>query len=240
MLFNKDTFFPHLLDKVREGESGWVVQGVLSRASFRRQPPSGQKSLTDKSLHINNSYAKKRSIGKKLILTSDAFDEKVDLVAGDFNGAAWRRDNSNSISIIEEAFADCRCLPAPHHCGDQGRFRVRGLTCVDSSNPRIQMENGKFLSTAHSHSPHEALGIRQTDQSCHHEVWLHLDFVERGSVQSHQEKHDRRRTITRKQSTQQVVMQATIRFPHRQGKHLPQMFRQGVFLTGKSEQRAAR
>ena len=102
------------------------------------------------------------------------------------------------------------------------------------------MENGKFLSTAHSNSLHEALGIRQTDQSCHHEVWLQLDFVERGSVQSHQEKHDRRRTITRKQSTQQVVMQATILFPHRQGKILPQMFRQGVFLTGKSEQRAAR
>ena len=32
--------------------------------------------------------------------------ENVDLVAGDFNGAAWRRDNSNNFSIIEEAFAD--------------------------------------------------------------------------------------------------------------------------------------
>ena len=36
----------------------------------------------------------------------------MDLVAGDFNGAAWRRDNSNSISIIEEAIADC-ALPMP-------------------------------------------------------------------------------------------------------------------------------
>ena len=39
-------------------------------------------------------------------------DENVDLVAGDFNGAAWRRDNSNNISIIEEAFGDC-ALPMP-------------------------------------------------------------------------------------------------------------------------------
>ena len=39
-------------------------------------------------------------------------DEKVDLVAGDFNGAAWRRDNRNNISTIEEAFADC-ALPMP-------------------------------------------------------------------------------------------------------------------------------
>ena len=66
------------------------------------------------SLHINNSYDKKRGIGKKQILTIRAvmLDEKVDLVAGDFNGAAWRRDNSNGISIIEEAFADC-ALPMP-------------------------------------------------------------------------------------------------------------------------------
>ena len=126
VLFNKDTFFPGLLEVM--------------------------------SLHINNSYAKKRSIGKKLILTirEVMLDEKVDMVAGDFSGAAWRRDNSNSISIsiIEEAFADCALPmpPGPHYCGDRGRFRVRGQTCVDSSKPRIQMENGKFPSTAHSHS----------------------------------------------------------------------------------------
>ena len=40
--------------------------------------------------------------------------------------------------------------------------------------------------------PHEAPGIRQTDQSCHHQVWLHLDFVEWRSAQSHLEEHDRR------------------------------------------------
>ena len=48
--------------------------------------------------------------------------KEVDLVVGDFNGAAWRR--TTTLSIIE-----------------------------------------------------------QTDQSCHHEVWLHLDFVERRSGQ---------------------------------------------------------
>ena len=26
---------------------------------------------------------------------------------------------------------------------------------------------------------YEALGIRTKDQSCHHEVWLHLDFVDK-------------------------------------------------------------
>ena len=102
-------------DKVREGETGWVIQGVLARASFRRQPPSGQRSFTVLSLHISNNYAQKRGIGKKLFLTKRAvmLDGKVDLVAGDFNGAAWRRTTSASpLSIIEEAFADGD-LPLP-------------------------------------------------------------------------------------------------------------------------------
>ena len=59
-------------------------------------------------LHITNIYAKKRGIWKKLILTIRAvmLDELVDLVAGDFNGTAWRCTNGNNISTIEEAFAD--------------------------------------------------------------------------------------------------------------------------------------
>ena len=57
VLFNQDTFpvvkvntiYLHdvrraLPDKVMEGDSGWVLQGVLSRASFRRQPPNGHKT----------------------------------------------------------------------------------------------------------------------------------------------------------------------------------------------------
>ena len=102
MLFNKDTF-PEvkvksihlhgvrrvLPDKVMEGDSGWVLHGVLSRASFRRQSPSGKKTFTVMSLHINGNYSKKRGIGKKLFLPIRAvmLDEQVDLVAGDFNGA---------------------------------------------------------------------------------------------------------------------------------------------------------
>ena len=76
MLFDKDTFFPDvkvksiylhdvrrvLPDKVMEGDSGWVLQGVLSRACFRRQPPNGQKTFTVLSLHVSNIYDKKRGI----------------------------------------------------------------------------------------------------------------------------------------------------------------------------------
>ena len=67
------------------------MQGVLSRASFRRHPLSGQKTFTVVSPRISNIYAKKRGIAKKLILTIRAImiGQHFDLVAGDFNGTAW-------------------------------------------------------------------------------------------------------------------------------------------------------
>ena len=43
-----------LPDQVMEGEHGWVLQGVLSRAIFWRPPVSGQKYFTVLSLHISN------------------------------------------------------------------------------------------------------------------------------------------------------------------------------------------
>ena len=104
ILFTKDTFYPNIDVKsiylhdtrrdlpaqVMEGEQGWVMQGVLSRASFRRPPLSGQKTCTVLSLHISSIYAKKKGITKKLILTLRAImiSQQVDLVAGDFNGTA--------------------------------------------------------------------------------------------------------------------------------------------------------
>ena len=65
ILFNKDTFYLDisvkslyhhhtrrgLQDQVIEGKQGWVLQGVLSRASFRRAAASGQKAFTVLSLH---------------------------------------------------------------------------------------------------------------------------------------------------------------------------------------------
>ena len=60
ILFNKDTFFSDIKvssiylhdtraceqDKIKEGESGWVLQGVISRASLRRQPRGGKSTFT--------------------------------------------------------------------------------------------------------------------------------------------------------------------------------------------------
>ena len=119
ILFNKDTFFSDIKVssfylhtrtcaeyKKTEGESGWMMQGVVSKAAFRRQPRHGQQTFTVMSLHMNNNFAKKRGIGKKLLLTVSAImqDEHVNL-----NSGAWRQTSGNKpqpTSILEEAFAD--------------------------------------------------------------------------------------------------------------------------------------
>ena len=122
MLFNKDTFFPDVkvksiyLHDVRRGlQTRWKKETQAGSYKACYHVPlfgdslsAAKKTFTVPSLHIGDIYAKKRGIGKKLILTIRAvmLDEKVDLVAGDFNGAALRSDNSNNIRIIEEAFAD--------------------------------------------------------------------------------------------------------------------------------------
>ena len=69
------------------------------------------------SLHINNHFAKKRGIRKNILRTvrSVMLQKQVEMVAGDFNGAAWRRQSGNEhrpISIVEEAFANTS-LPIP-------------------------------------------------------------------------------------------------------------------------------
>ena len=88
-----------------------VMQGVVSKAAFRRHPSNGQQTFTVMSLHINNNFAKKRGVGKKLLLAIRAImqDEHVNLVAGDFNGAAGRQTSGNNLhptGTLEEAFAD--------------------------------------------------------------------------------------------------------------------------------------
>ena len=118
-------------------------------------------------------------------------DDQVDLVAGDFNGVAHRRTTNANISIIEEAFADCD-LPMPHGPTPLwGPGAVPGTwsnVCGFFSSLRTQMCVGEYGNMV----PHEALGIRQTDQSCHHEVWLHMDFVEQHEGHVHRERHERR------------------------------------------------
>ena len=97
-------------------------------------------------------------------------------MASDFNGTARRCDNRNNINTIEEAFAGC-ALPLP-------------LVPTPLWGPGLIP--GKWADVCGFLKPPEALGIHPTDQSCHHEAWLHLDFVGWHDEQPQREKHDRR------------------------------------------------
>ena len=170
--------------------------GYARGASFRRPPLSGQKTFTVLSLHISNIYAKKRSIAKKLILTIRAImiGQQIDLVAGDFNGTAWRCSNRDNISTIDEAFADS-ALPTP-----PGPTPLWGPGSIpnnwaDVCGFLIPPDSDRYWK-ARMHGafsiPRKTLGLRPTDQSCYHETRLHLDVVDCRSSQSHHEEPDRR------------------------------------------------
>ena len=95
-------------DHIVAGEQGWVLQGVLSRASFRRAAASGQKVFTVFSLHTSNTCAKKIIQTIRAIVIS----QDTDLVAGDFNGTAWGCRSRDNLSTIDEVFSD-GALPTP-------------------------------------------------------------------------------------------------------------------------------
>ena len=190
ILFDKDTFHPNI--KVTsvylhdtgddqqhdvQGESGCVLQGVISRASFRRLPHNGKSFFTMMSLHINNQLAKKRGIGKKLLLTIRAAMpvEHVDWVAGDFNGCClappmWQRSKNPPVSSKKPLpIQTCRCHLAPQHCGAQVQCQVNRLTRADFSSHRTLMKVESTIARCVFYH-HSTLGIREKDQSCHHEV----------------------------------------------------------------------
>ena len=122
---------------MKEGRSGWVLQAVISRATFWRIPRNGKSYFTMMSLHIiNNQYAKKRGIAENLLLAvrTAMHQEQVDMVAGDLNGAPWRRRSGNDQrrdSTIEEAFANTN-LPIL-----QGPVSIVGTRCRNERSQGI-------------------------------------------------------------------------------------------------------
>ena len=87
--------------------------------------------------------------------------QEVDLVAGDFNGTAWRCRSRDNLSTIDDAFTDCALPtpPGPHtivmtwmHTGQLGRrLRISQTTGFSSIL-------GKCISMVHSpsHEKHSA------------------------------------------------------------------------------------
>ena len=136
------------------------------------------------SLHIHNHFTKKHDIGNKLLLTvcTVLLQEHVDMVAGDFNGAARRRQSGSEprpISNIQEAFANTD-LPVPP--GPTPLWRPGGVpgdwsdVCGFLKPPGSESEWQVRMHGAFT-IPNSTLGLKEKDQSCHHEVWVHTLHV---------------------------------------------------------------
>ncbi len=158
--------------------------------------PQRPKNIHSSVFAYKQYLRQKRGIAKKHTLTIRAvmLGEHVDLVAVDFNGTAWRCCNRNNISTIEEAFADC-ALPTPlDRTPLWGPGSIPGCwadVCEFLKPPESDQHWTSPTSRRFLHRTN-ALGLRPADQSCHHETWLHLEFVDWRSAQSHHEEHDRR------------------------------------------------
>ena len=108
--------------------------------------------------------------------------EHVVIVAGDFNGATWRRQSGSDprpISIIEEAFANTDLLVPPGPTPLWGPGGVPGEwsdVCGFLKPPGSEGEWPVRMHGAFTIS-YSTLGLKEKDQSCHHEVWVHLFHV---------------------------------------------------------------
>ena len=114
---------------------------------FAGPQPVVQKAFTVLWLHINNAFARKKIIAKKVIQTIRAtmISQDIDLVAGDFNGTAWRCRSRDNLSTIDEVFSGCALLRPPGPtplCGPDPSQTI-GQTCVVSSSPLALNDFGK-------------------------------------------------------------------------------------------------
>ena len=97
----------------------------------------------------------KKGITKKLILTIRAImiGQQVDVVAGDFNGTAWRCSNRDNISTLDEASADCvlPTPPGPTPLWGPGSIPNNWADVCGFLKHRVQIGFGRCACTAHFH-----------------------------------------------------------------------------------------
>ena len=119
--------------------------------------------------------------------------QEVDLVAGDFNGTAWRCRSRNNLSTIDEAFADCALPtpPGPTPLWWPGSIPDNWADVCGFLKPPGSDRFWKVRTHGAFSIPRKTLGLRPTDQSCHHETWLHLDFVDWSNTWSKKGDYDR-------------------------------------------------
>ena len=135
-------------------------------------------------------FSKKKGIAKKIIQTIRALmvSQNIDLVAGDFNGTAWRCRSRDNTSTIDEVFSDCAlpAPPGPTPLWGPGSIPNNWADVCGFLKPPGSQRFWKVNKHGAISIPGHALGLRSSDQSCHHKTWLHLQFVEWSNQWNHQ------------------------------------------------------
>ena len=110
----------------------------------------------------------------------------------------------NDLSTMTKHLRTVSCLRhrAAHHCGDLDQFWTIWQTSADLSNHLVLTVFGKCITCSHrfwkvhNHGalsiPRKTLGLRPNNQSCHHEAWLHLDFVDWSNTWFKQDVYEQR------------------------------------------------
>ena len=119
--------------------------------------------------------------------------QEVDLVARDFSGTAWRYRIEDNLSTIDEAFTDCALptLRGPTPLWNHGSIPDNWADVCGFLKPQGSQRFWKVRMHGAFSIPRKTPGLRPTDQSCHHETWLHLDFVDRSNTWSKKGDYDR-------------------------------------------------
>ena len=131
----------------------------------------------------------KNGIAKNLLLAVRTVmqQQQVDLVAGDFNGAAWRRQpgsDSRFICSIEEAFVNTNLPlpPGPTPLWEPGGIPGEWSDVCGFFKPPGSQDDWQIRNHGAFTIPYSTLRLTDKDQSCHHEVRIHLLHVNAGLV----------------------------------------------------------
>ena len=179
---------PRFLLSLADDDEHNISKTLLLLISSQEQLFVGNRAVAQNplllSLHINNNYARKSGIGKKFLHTIRAKSRKSTLTwwpvfSTDQPGASQSGTTPQLTSVLEEAFADTDFPVRPGLPPLFGPGAMPGEwtdVCGFVKQPKSR-DVWKIRPHVAFTIPRETLGLRQRDQSCHHEVWQHLDLV---------------------------------------------------------------
>ena len=165
------------------------------------------------SLHINNVFAKKIIHAVRALMISQ--------------NILWLQESSmvqlGDVAVVTISVLLMKPLPivlclrrrAPHHCGDPDPSRIIGRMSVVFLSPPALNDFWKVSKHGAFSIPRQTLGLRASDQSCHHETWLHLHFVDWSNQWNHQAHHIRSHFGSRALSVQVNIVAVSDHVFHR-------------------------